>query len=78
MPPVNSAQLHTGRRKITVTDFSAAHQREQKNTVEPSLGSRFGTWLQDPLGSIIAASVAAMGSLGVVLSGAWFIHLVLN
>jgi hypothetical protein len=38
-------------------------------------GARFVEWLQDPLGSIIAASIATIGSLGVVLSGIWFVNL---
>lgn len=41
-------------------------------------GQRFIQWLQDPLGSIIAASVATIGSLGVVLSGIWFVNLALS
>ena len=41
-------------------------------------GQRFVEWLQDPLGSIIAASVASIGSLGVVLSGIWFVNLALS
>ena len=36
---------------------------------------RFARWIQDPMGSIIAASIAAMGSLGVVMSGIWFVNL---
>jgi len=46
--------------------------------MELSPGKRLANWIQEPLGSIVAASVTAMGSLGVVLSGAWFIHLALN
>ena len=61
-----------------MTDRSASLQSEQHGTATLSLGTKLGNWIQDPLGSIIAASVAAMGSLGVVLSGAWFIHLALN
>ena len=38
-------------------------------------GQRLAEWVQDPLGSIIAASVAAIGSLGVVVSGIWFVNL---
>ena len=38
----------------------------------------FVQWLQDPLGSIIASSVAVIGSFGLVISGSWFIHLALN
>jgi hypothetical protein len=38
----------------------------------------FVQWLQHPMGSIIASSVAVIGSFGFVLSGTWFIHLALN
>lgn len=41
-------------------------------------GQRFIQWLQDPLGSIIAASVATIGSLGFVLSGIWLVNLALS
>jgi hypothetical protein len=48
------------------------------NTATQTAGQRFVAWLQDPLGSIIAASVASIGSLGVVLSGIWFVNLALS
>jgi hypothetical protein len=35
-------------------------------------------WVQDPMGSVVASSVAVIGSFGLVLSGTWFIHLALN
>ena len=38
----------------------------------------FVKWVQDPMGQIIASSVAVIGSFGIVLSGSWFIHLALN
>ena len=38
----------------------------------------FVQWLQEPMGSIVASSVAVIGSFGFVLSGTWFIHLALN
>ena len=41
-------------------------------------GKRLVTWIQEPLGSIIAATVASIGSLGVVLSGIWFVNLALS
>jgi hypothetical protein len=43
-----------------------------------SSGQRFIQWIQDPMGSVIAASVATIGSFGVVLSGMWAISLALN
>ncbi len=35
-------------------------------------------WVQDPMGSVVASSIAVIGSFGLVLSGTWFIHLALN
>jgi len=61
-----------------MTTHTQTQQNEQLATDASSTDGTFGQWLQDPLGSIIAASIAAMGSLGVVLSGSWFIHLALN
>ena len=39
---------------------------------------RVGEWIQDPMGGVIAASVATIGSFGIVLSGMWFIGLAVN
>lgn len=46
--------------------------------VEKPLSHRFAEWIQDPMGGVIAASVATMSSLGVVLLGSWSIHMVIN
>lgn len=43
-----------------------------------TLAYRLGQWLQDPMGSVIAASAATIGAFGFVLSGTWFISLALN
>jgi hypothetical protein len=60
-------------------------QREKTSTAPaiaqtalPSRLERFGTWIQEPMGGVIAASVATMSSLGIVLSGSWAISLALN
>ncbi|MEZ5571024.1 MAG: hypothetical protein R3E64_03285 [Halioglobus sp.] len=56
-------------------------QATVQSTVQaPSLSrrARFNQWIQDPMGSVIAASVGTMGSLGVVLSGIWLINLTLD
>lgn len=50
---------------------NSVHIADQHN----SAAQRFARWIQDPMGSIIAASIAAMGSLGVVMSGIWFVNL---
>ena len=45
-------------------------------TAGPS--QRIALWLEDPLGQVVAASVATIGSLGVVLSGIWLVNVALN
>ena len=45
---------------------------------KPSLMQRFGDYMQDPLGSIVTASAAVIGSFGFVLSGMWFISLTMS
>jgi hypothetical protein len=50
----------------------------ETTAAKKSLGNRFVQWIQDPLGSIVAASVATIGSLGFVLSGIWMVNLALN
>ena len=58
-----------------------ANQQDTESQVKaiarPAPGG-FVQWLQDPMGQIIASSVAVIGSFGVVLSGTWFIHMALN
>jgi hypothetical protein len=39
---------------------------------------RLGQWIQDPMGSVLFASAATIGSFGVVLSGTWLIGLALS
>lgn len=55
---------------------------EQNQTPESEAGptrmQRIGEWLQDPMGSVVAASAASIGAFGVVLSGTWMIHSVMN
>jgi hypothetical protein len=46
--------------------------------IEQPLSHRFAEWIQDPMGGVIAASVATMSSLGVVLLGSWSIHMLIN
>lgn len=52
--------------------------RPQTTTVAQPRTRGLVQWLLDPMGSIIASSVAVIGSFGIVLSGTWFIHLALN
>ncbi len=48
------------------------------STTNTSMAYRLGQWIQDPMGSIIAASAASIGAFGFVLSGTWLIHTALN
>lgn len=51
---------------------------ENVTAIEKPLSHRFGEWIQDPMGGVIAASVATMSTLGVVLLGSWSIHMIIN
>ena len=58
-----------------------SHSHSPQNTVQAatmSNGQRFMEWAQEPLGSLIVASVGTMSTLGVVLSSIWAINVVLN
>jgi len=55
-----------------------SHAKEISPANTQTLGFRLGQWLQDPMGSVIAASAATIGAFGFVLSGTWFISLALN
>ncbi len=46
--------------------------------VKKPFNQRFADWIHDPMGGVIAASVATIGSFGIVLSGSWLIHMVIN
>jgi hypothetical protein len=54
---------------------TAAHSATHPS---PSRLQRFGDYMQDPLGSIVTASAAVIGSFGFVLSGMWFISLTVS
>jgi hypothetical protein len=45
-------------------------------TSQPPL-TLFQRWVEDPMRSVIAASVGTMSTLGIVLSGIWAINVVL-
>jgi hypothetical protein len=57
---------------------TAEHTKQASPAAKPPLSYRMGQWLQDPMGSVIAASVATIGAFGLVLSGTWFISLAVN
>ena len=39
---------------------------------------RIVRWLEDPMGQVVAATGATIGSFGVVLSGIWLVNLAVN
>lgn len=51
---------------------------EQTAQVAQSKGQRFIKWVQEPMGSVIAASVATISTFGITLSGIWAINVALN
>ncbi|KAA1194163.1 hypothetical protein F0M18_01620 [Pseudohalioglobus sediminis] len=55
-----------------------APQQQVATAVRPQGKERFIAWIQDPMGGVIAASVACIGAFGTVLSGTWLIHLAMN
>jgi hypothetical protein len=55
-----------------------AQQKETTTTALLTPAGRFAAWVQDPMNSVVAASVATMSTLGFVLSGSWFISLMLS
>jgi hypothetical protein len=57
---------------------SGTSDQSEISVIEQPRTNGFIQWIQDPLGSIIASSVAVIGSFGFVLSGTWFIHVALN
>lgn len=50
----------------------------QESTSQPASGQTFSEWLQDPMGSVIAASVATISTFGIVLGGIWSINVALT
>jgi hypothetical protein len=59
-------------------DTNKQAQQDSAKAVPLTVGQHFGQWLDDPMGGVIAASVATIGSFGVVLSGIWAINVALN
>jgi hypothetical protein len=53
-------------------------QQSTAQAIPMTRAQRFGQWIQDPMGGVIAASVATIGSFGVVISGMWAINIALN
>ena len=55
-------------------NHETTQQLHSTEATEQTQNRGFVQWLQDPMGSIIASSVAVIGSFGFVLSGTWLIH----
>tara|TARA_R110002049_G_scaffold76285_4_gene196164 strand:+ start:142 stop:330 length:189 start_codon:yes stop_codon:yes gene_type:complete len=54
------------------------HTNSGAENAKPSLIERLGKYMQEPLGSIVTATAATIGSFGFVLSGIWFVNLAVN
>jgi hypothetical protein len=67
----------TAKREDPMNDQHEQTIDAKAGTAEPARQT-FSEWIQDPLGSVIAASVATIGSFGVVISGMWAINVALN
>jgi len=39
---------------------------------------RFLAWIEEPFGQVVVASAATIGSFGLVLSGIWFVNIIVN
>ena len=57
---------------------TTARKTQTATAVAQPLSYRFGQWIQDPMGSVIAASAATIGAFGFVLFGTWSISLALT
>jgi hypothetical protein len=51
---------------------------QRSDLATPSISYRLGQWLQEPMGAVVAASAAVIGSFGLVISGMWFIGAAIN
>ena len=56
----------------------SSHSPSQVRAKTAGTWQRIALWLEDPLGQVVAASVATIGSLGVVLSGIWLVNIAVN
>ncbi|GAB5450930.1 MAG: hypothetical protein Hals2KO_12580 [Halioglobus sp.] len=56
-------------------NYPVAHTQ---STGKTTTRERFVAWIKEPMGSVIAASAATIGSFGIVLGGTWAISLAVN
>lgn len=54
------------------------HKQSVIQADTPTSHNGFVAWIQEPMGQMIAASVATISTFGIVLSGMWAINLALN
>ena len=53
-------------------------ENSQAIAIPQTRGQQFLQWLEDPFGQVVTASVATIGSFGVVLSGIWLMNLIVG
>jgi hypothetical protein len=59
--------------------MSTSHQPSREVRAEAvTSGQRIVNWLEDPMGQVVAATVATVGSFGMVLSGIWLVNIAVN
>ena len=61
-----------------MSNLQDATQASAVAITQKTSGQRLLEWVEQPLGQIVAASVATIGSFGVVLSGIWFVNTLVN
>jgi hypothetical protein len=65
--------LRTREGQQIMSNETTAPTVQTSDLAAPSIGYRLGQWLQDPMGSVVAASAAVIGSFGFVVAGMWAI-----
>ncbi len=61
--------------------MSTSHNQSAASAVAvapKTTGQRFLEWVEEPLGQVVVASVATIGSFGLVMSGIWFVNILVN
>ncbi len=61
-----------------MSDLQQTGSKEVALAVTRNSESKFRQWLEDPMGQVVIASVATMGTLGIVLSSIWAINAVIG
>ena len=75
--------LQTPANKLKIREFFVNNLQDSTQTTAVAMtqktsGQRLLEWIEEPLGQIVTASVATIGSFGVVMSGIWFVNTLVN